>query len=387
MQATLASGGAFTPDEAQVIWRHPTMRQFGEAQLTVRSDNPAWDEVSTWRNGGCRLTLNDAAAGLWDGVVTKVDLDARTATLSALDSSVLLAGLPAPVFPLDSTVTAGALAYRLLRAALPGLHGSWLMPGKFVEAAPIPSSVSFGGKMVLDILNDLAAQTGQEWFIQGQFINWQPATGRLIPTILAEGEQVSNVQLTTSRDRTVEMIGRSSKGQETRLRTGEDVGYNGRQEAIQVSDEPATAMRQVRAALMSRRRPQHSFQLDILRTMLVPNPTGGLSRRSGWGYNFGYHWGGEIISAISVAATDLDLGDWVSLIIPSVGKAGISCLARVLEKSVSQASDKVTLRALDVGLPTGTIWPKFLDQSSATLPPAELARVLSVWSEVWPGVA
>lgn len=298
--------------ESSVVWRSPSTRQFGEAELYIPRGSTLYAADCLDEDRGTLVELLDASLGRWRGFGF-AQITAQGATIQARELGALMEQRVVNRNRVFRNCTAGAIAHSAVHDAIEGLGAPVLIGGSFVEAAPFVAEYTFNGQTLASVLGDLGADTGQEWEItDAGVINWRPAAGTLYALHLADDGDLCDVTRSGSlSERATEVIARGSDGK-TASAVANDTGAGSLWPRQAVIDVATTSYSEL--ALAAAR------ELRRLRQPAITY-TGSLHSR---------HWA-------------VREGDYLQLVLPATATAGECPLVRVTERRYQSGAAYVEL--------------------------------------------
>lgn len=192
-----ADRGLVVDAEVSVTATAPVGGSLGGATITINRLSPAWTpEVLSSRKR--MLVEIFTPRGRWRGITDgRPRFDGRGVTLEALSLNAALEIRLVSSSRSFYSATAGMIAKAAVRDAFGGLDTLSITPGTFLHAPPTIPVYHFAGQPLLNVLIELAEQSGQEWFVDDALrLNWVSKQGRYQQLVVVDdGRLFETVQI------------------------------------------------------------------------------------------------------------------------------------------------------------------------------------------------
>jgi len=331
-------------------------REFGRATIGFSFDDPVIRNGAISEIGGTLVKIPHEQLGDWLGVqIEPLRQTDQGWEMTAHQIGILLRNRLVPNVFVPQGAPAGLIAEAAIRESIRASSSTPLTSGSYLVAAPVIEGFTAAYRPLIDVLADLADQSGQEWEItEDLVINWVSSAGRLFDDVLVEGRDLAFIDREVDASPLVgRVIARGTNGA-TRTATAEELIGNptAREIGVSVSVTSPTAI-QVAAnrRLDLGRSPTIRYTFGLvphfeIETILITDPEPQTLLGAGQPL-FG---GGEELEAqippMIPGGTALMLdwptwaireGDLVSCVVPSAGLAGETILGRVLSRTYGDA--------------------------------------------------
>lgn len=202
----------FELEVTSVTWTHATARAFGQAEINIPRNSPAFSASYVNEDGGSSVTITDGVLGTWRGVVLKPVIGAWGMRLSCIELMGL--GQYRHVAPKGRFryLPAGAVVRQAFFDAFGALARSPLQPGGFCESEPLLPDYKFTGQTFAAVLSDLMDDTGQEWRVDTSgLFHWGGQTGSVYAVHLCDdGDVIDGEREADVTNRVAEVIARGT---------------------------------------------------------------------------------------------------------------------------------------------------------------------------------
>lgn len=163
--------------DATVRWRASASMELGSAEFTIpRRNSPAWDDEVIDVRGGSLTTIG-TTFGTWPGVTDIPQWPPEGASIEADHVAVWLEDMRVGTGYFTG-LAAGLIVRAAFRQAIQAAGAPVLTLGHVAMAGPVVPEFTLDRQPLLDVLNELHEQTGQEWTIDEHYrFHWLPHEG------------------------------------------------------------------------------------------------------------------------------------------------------------------------------------------------------------------
>jgi hypothetical protein len=314
MQVTLTFRERITTelDVQDVTWVTAAAQQVGMAKLRIPRNHPAFRGDYISKDRGSHVRLSDQAIGTWNGLVVRTKFNDESVELTCHDVRTMFAGLPVGRMSFQ-LATAGTIVQHAFWQAVAGRPRIGITAGTFVESAPLMAEFNLERQAFGEVVKSMMGVTSQEWEIDANNrFHWVARAGTIRSEPLIQGRDIFGVTWETGAlGRVSEVIGVRSDNSEISVLANEmaDGGWWSAQQLVSGSDGDDIETAALRT-LERERHPQPTVDAELAEHL----------------------WG------------TIREGDTMRLVIPSAGFRGESPVVRIMSRTWSGSSGRLSVQ-------------------------------------------